>query len=98
MVGGGHNAHIHADLFASAQAVIWHAVQHAQQLHLNLQVEIADFIQEKRAFVGHFKESGFWASAPLKAPFSYPKSSLSTRCSGIAAQFTSIKGPLQRNE
>src|SRR5207253_2218034 len=58
MVGSSHNAHIHADLFAAAQAVIGHAVEHTQQLHLNLQVEIADFIQEKRAFVGHFKKSG----------------------------------------
>jgi len=30
--------------------------------------------------------------APVNAPFSYPKSSLSRRSSGIAAQFIFIKG------
>src|SRR5207244_9852312 len=41
---------------------------------------------------------GLVASAPLKAPFSYPNSSLSTRCSGRAAQFTSTNALLQRRE
>jgi len=31
--------------------------------------------------------------APVKAPFSYPKSSASKRSSGIAAQFIGTKGP-----
>ena len=32
------------------------------------------------------------ATAPVNAPFSWPKSSLSTRFSGIAAQFNVING------
>ena len=35
-------------------------------------------------------------SAPVKAPFSWPKSSLSRRDSGSAAQFTATKGPARR--
>jgi hypothetical protein len=35
-----------------------------------------------------------FATAPVKAPFSWPNSSVSRRCSGIAAQFTGTKGPL----
>ena len=34
--------------------------------------------------------------APVKAPFSWPKSSLSSRFSGIAAQLMATKGPLAR--
>jgi hypothetical protein len=69
MVGSGHNAHIHGDLFASAQAVIRHAIEHAQQLYLDLQVEIADFIQEKRTFVGHFKEARLLGIGPAEGAF-----------------------------
>ena len=35
---------------------------------------------------------GLRSIAPVKAPFSWPKSSLSTRFSGMAAQFTATKG------
>jgi hypothetical protein len=34
--------------------------------------------------------------APVNAPFSWPNSSLSSRVSGIAAQFTLIIGPVAR--
>ncbi len=34
--------------------------------------------------------------APLKAPFAYPKSSLSNKASGIAAQFMAINGLVHR--
>ncbi len=37
-------------------------------------------------------------SAPEKAPFSWPKSSLSMSVSGMAAQFTGMNGPLARGE
>ena len=36
---------------------------------------------------------GFWRSAPVKAPRSWPKSSLSIRPSGSAPQLTRIEGP-----
>jgi hypothetical protein len=32
-----------------------------------------------------------WAVAPVNEPFSWPKSSLSIRLSGIAAQLTAMK-------
>ena len=35
---------------------------------------------------------GFVVTAPVKAPFSYPKSSLSTRFSAMAAQLILMKG------
>ena len=36
--------------------------------------------------------------APVKEPFSCPNSSLSSRCSGRAAQFTATKGAFSRPE
>ena len=38
------------------------------------------------------------AFAPVKAPFSYPKSSLSSSSSGSAAQLTLTNGPFERYE
>ena len=40
----------------------------------------------------------FWAIAPVKAPFSWPKSSLSSNVSGRAAQLIAIKGLSRRCE
>ncbi len=37
-----------------------------------------------------------WYAAPVKAPFSCPKSSLSTRCGEIAPQLTGMKRLLRR--
>jgi len=42
--------------------------------------------------VGQFKATLFMRSAPVKAPFSYPNSSLSRRVSGSAPQLTAMKG------
>jgi hypothetical protein len=38
------------------------------------------------------------ATAPVKAPFSWPNSSDSSRCSGIAAQLIEMNGRLARFE
>ncbi len=38
-----------------------------------------------------------WFTAPVKAPRSWPKSSLSSNCSGMAAQLTATNGPLWRS-
>ena len=40
---------------------------------------------------------GFWRSAPVKAPFSWPNSSLSSSGSGSAAQLTATSGPRPRS-
>ena len=37
-----------------------------------------------------------WRTAPVKAPFSWPKSSLSSSVSGMAAQLMATNGPLAR--
>ena len=53
----------------------------------------ADLIQEDGAVVGPSKRPIRCAAAPVKAPFSWPNSSLSSRVSGIAAQLTLTSGP-----
>ena len=44
------------------------------------------------------KRPRFRALAPVKAPFSKPNSSLSSRASGSAPQLMGTKGPLARSE
>ncbi len=33
------------------------AIEHAQQFHLGLQLQFADFVEEQRALVGHFEQA-----------------------------------------
>ena len=44
------------------------------------------------------KRPGFWPAAPVKAPFSWPNSSLSTSVSGRAAQLKWMNGACRRGE
>jgi hypothetical protein len=44
------------------------------------------------------KRPGFDPTAPVKAPFSYPKSSDSISVLGIAAQLILMNGPFRRDE
>ena len=44
------------------------------------------------------KRPGLSATAPVKAPFTWPKSSLSSRSAGMAAQLTATQGFSLRGE
>ena len=57
-------------------------LEHAQELHLHLGRHLADLVEEERAVVGELEAPGLRATAPVKAPFSWPKSSLSIRFRG----------------
>src|SRR5450756_2521153 len=46
LVGGSHDARIHGDLLLSSHPVIGYAVQYAQQLYLDPQLQFSDLIQE----------------------------------------------------
>jgi len=59
-------------------------LQRAQQLRLNL-ADVPDFIQEQCAVIGELERPRFCIKAPVNAPFSCPKSSLSTSPDGMAA-------------
>src|SRR5690348_18046466 len=57
LVRGSHDAHVNFDLAMAAEPVKRLAVEHTQQLYLRLQLQFADFIEEKRALVGEFEQS-----------------------------------------
>src|ERR1700676_355476 len=57
LVGGRDDPHIHCDLAVSSQTVVRSAVQHSQQLDLNMGWQFADFIQEERSLVGQLEKS-----------------------------------------
>src|ERR1035438_9712010 len=59
LVGGGDNANIDVDLAVAAETVEGLAIEHAQQLHLSLQLQFPDFVEEKSALVGQFEKAGF---------------------------------------
>ena len=68
-------------------------LQHAQHLGLRLGRHVADLVEEDRAAVAPPRTGrARRASAPVKAPFSWPNSSLSTSSRLIAAQFTATNG------
>ena len=57
-------------------------LEHAQQLGLQLERQLADLVEQQRAAVGHLEAPGAVRVAPVKAPFTWPKSSLSSRLCG----------------
>src|SRR5207247_5449594 len=54
-VGGGHHAHVGMQSARAANAVEFARLQHAQELGLRLQRQLADLIQKKRAAVGELE-------------------------------------------
>ena len=55
MIGGGDDAHIHFLGRIAAQALELLLLQNAQQLGLELQRDVADFVEEQRALVRQFE-------------------------------------------
>src|SRR5712672_2269907 len=68
LVGGSDDPDIDFDFAVAAQTVKRLAVKHPQQFHLSLQLKFANFVQEKRAFVGHFKEAGLGGVSAAEGP------------------------------
>ena len=71
-------------------------LEHAQELGLHRQRQLADLVEEQRAAVGGLEQADLRSRAPVKAPFSWPNSSLSSSVSGIAAQLTATNGLSRR--
>lgn len=92
-VGGGHHANIHLDFLAAAHALELALLQNAQQFDLEIRRQLRYFIQKERAArPACSKRPRRMATAPVKEPFSCPKSSLSSTPGFSAMQFTEIKG------
>src|SRR5580765_769561 len=58
LVGCCDNPDVNLDLAVPAQPVKRLAIEHAQQLHLCLQLQFPDFVEEQRAPVRQFKQAG----------------------------------------
>ena len=50
-MGGGDDAHIHGNRFRPADALKGLLLEHAQELHLRVGRQVADFVEKKRAVV-----------------------------------------------
>ena len=61
-------------------------LEHAQQLDLDVERQVADLVEKNRRVSASSKRPICLASAPVNAPFSRPNSSLSMSVLGIAAQ------------
>ena len=92
------DAHIDLDARHAADAFEFLLLQHPQKLDLHLKRHLGHFVQKKRSLVGSSKRPGFEETAPVNAPFSCPKNSLSIRVDGIAAQLILIKGFSARSD
>src|SRR5208282_4915581 len=69
LIGGRYDPHIHRDLSVPSQTVIIGAIQHPQQLHLNMGWQFADFIQEQSSLVGQFEQSRLRSVSPAESTF-----------------------------
>ena len=70
----------------------------AQQFDLHGKAHLADFIEKNSSAAGHFKQPRLFWLAPVNAPFTYPKSSLSSSVSGNAPQLMETNGSEARVE
>jgi hypothetical protein len=95
-IGGGEDAHVDRNRVARAEADDLSLLQDAEQLDLERSRQVADLVEEEGAAVGRLEPADLVLEAPVKAPFSYPKSSASTRLSTRAPQLTATKGPALR--
>src|SRR5262249_32477376 len=56
-IGSAQDADIAAERLSLADAADFTGLEKAQQLHLNVLVQFADFVEKKRAAIGHFEKS-----------------------------------------
>jgi hypothetical protein len=66
----------------AADAVELAVRQHAQQARLQVERHVADLVEEQGAAVGLLEAAARMVCAPVKAPRSWPKSSLPAGPSG----------------
>jgi hypothetical protein len=97
-VGGGDDPDIHGQGPGAPHALEAALLQDAEQLDLQAHGQIADLVQEQAAPSASSKRPFLVAAAPVKAPFSWPNSSLSRSACGKAAQLMRINGPAARGE
>jgi hypothetical protein len=70
----------------------------AQELRLEGQRRLRDFVEEERPSIGDLEETLLLLVAPVNDPFLWPNSSLSRRLSASAAQFWATKSLSRRRD
>ncbi len=70
LVGGRDQADVGADRLGAAEPLELALLEHAQQLDLGGEVQVANLVEEQRAAVGELEPPFLRAWAPVKAPFS----------------------------
>src|SRR5207248_2372733 len=68
-VGGAEHADVRAERLGFPDAADFARLQKAQQLYLDILVQLADFIKEERAAIGDFKQTFVVAVSPGKRAF-----------------------------
>ena len=94
-MGRSQHADVDLELPVAADRAKALLLEHPEQLGLQGRREIAELVQEDRPAFG-FSSPRRAVRASVKAPRSWPKSSLSRSASGIAAQLKAMKGPAAR--
>jgi hypothetical protein len=97
-MGRREDAHVDLDRAPRADRRDLAVLQHAEDLALQLERHVADLVEEDRPAVRRLELALARRQAPVNAPFSWPNSSLSMSCSGIAAQLTGMNGIRARGE
>jgi len=70
-------------LSSCRQALELLLLQHPEQLGLQLVRNVADLVEKQRPLVRQLEASDLLVDCPVKAPFSWPNSSLSKRPVGM---------------
>ncbi|MEY4258681.1 MAG: hypothetical protein RJA56_1582 [Pseudomonadota bacterium] len=72
-VGRGDDANINGDGLVGAQWLDLSLLQHPQEFDLHVQGQVANFVQENRAAIGHFKAAHPFAHGTGESAFSVTK-------------------------
>jgi len=91
-VGSGHRTHVDLSLRVTADALDPALLKGAQQLSLEVAVDLADLVEEERPPAARSKRPDRARSAPVKAPRSWPNSSDSRTPGASALQLTATNG------
>ena len=96
-MGRRDEAHVERDLLVAADRAHRSRLEGAEKLRLHLQRHLADLVEQERALVRLTAKSPLRSlRASVNAPRTWPKSSLSRRFAGTAAQLMVTIGASQR--
>src|SRR6184192_4312458 len=95
---GGDHARVDVDDPVASDAREPKVLEHMEKFGLKSEGQLRDLVQNNVPVFAYSNCPGFRRWAPVKAPFSWPKSSDSSSSEGIAAQLTLTNGPSRRVE